>query len=132
MVGVLLNDDRWEEALEMANAAIRLEADKGDIHAAAGSVLLRMGRPGEALSEYDIALQLCPTMVEWHTYRGAALNLLGRHAEAVAEFEFLTNIDPGYFRRWPDNPLLPYYEAAKSNRVADISEIRKQEDPPSE
>ncbi len=95
-LGMLMLDDRLEEALAHFQRALRLKPDIAEAHSNLGNALQRMGRYDEAISHYTEALRLKPDLAEAHNNLGNVLLKLGRAADAIIECEQALRLDPDY------------------------------------
>lgn len=78
---------RLDEALAMADAALRLQPDLAAAHGLRGSVQRARGRPADALRSLDEALRLAPAQARLHMVRGNALRDLGDLDGALASHD---------------------------------------------
>jgi TolB-like protein/Tfp pilus assembly protein PilF len=93
---LLLNAD-WDEALDMARAAVRANPCAAESRYSYGEVLTHAGDPVEAEREIRLALSLNPFHPpSWRALLGRALLVAGRFEEAFAELRFCAERMPQY------------------------------------
>lgn len=79
--------ERFDEALEELDIALRLEPDVAESYYQLGVVLDRLGRFPEALKAFDVAIDLDPAEVVYHQSLGFTLESMGRRKEAIKQFK---------------------------------------------
>jgi tetratricopeptide (TPR) repeat protein len=114
---VLLDAKRPAEALEYALAAVRLDSEAAQAHAALANAYLTAGNAEESLMAFERAIDLAPDCLEFHAGEGAALSTLGRHQEAVVAFEKFFSKDVTAFRDRSRETWEQLYETSKQ-RIA--------------
>jgi TolB-like protein len=93
---LLLNAD-WDEALDVARAAVRANPCAAESRYGYGEVLTHAGDPVEAECEIRLALSLNPFHPpSWRALLGRALLVAGRFEEALAELRFCAERMPQY------------------------------------
>ncbi len=95
-LGALLAGDNNAEALEHAQAGVRLMPEDAVTHTSLGMALAALGRTDAAIDEYRAALQLEPDDTHAHNDLGAALGQQGKWAEAIDQYRTVLRIDPRY------------------------------------
>ncbi len=93
---ILMNDQRYDEAVVMWRRLERLEEVGPAETFATGLALQRSGRNAEAVPAYDKAITLRPDHVGTHFNRALALKRLGRHAEAADGFRDALKLRPDH------------------------------------
>jgi TolB-like protein/Tfp pilus assembly protein PilF len=94
---VLLLNGNWDEALEMARAAVRANPCAAESRYGYGEVLTHAGDPLEAEREIRLALSLNPFHPpSWRALLGRALLVAGRFEEALTELRFCAERMPQY------------------------------------
>ncbi len=84
-VRVLLHSGFLDEALDVADTALRADPGAYEAWLSAGLAALAAHRYEEALAAFERAVALSPDSMDAHTNRGIALQNLGRLDEAEAE-----------------------------------------------
>jgi len=118
VLAVALSEAGWlDEALRIATAAAEAAPEDARVHAALGTVYVKLKDGAAALAAFErMAACLVPEAERlppspWVSYlsgRGVALSLLGRHDQAVVTFEEVLRTDPEFFERWPEEA--PHYQ----------------------
>jgi len=90
----LAEKERWNEALDLFNQALRLDSNLAGAWNNRGTCLFHLGRLGEACRSYEIALELDPRNALLHKNYGSVLLALGRYDEAVEAFEKALRLEP--------------------------------------
>src|SRR5438874_10135685 len=85
---------RLPEAIEYAQAAIRLQADSPRAHDLLGKALAKQNRNEAALDEMRRAVELAPKDADIRNDLGLALAQLGRITEATDEFHEAVRLNP--------------------------------------
>jgi protein O-GlcNAc transferase len=85
---------RFQEALEALDRALRLDARFAEAWYARGNICLRSEQPLTALEAYERFLALVPSHANAWCNRGNALQQLGRPAEAVGSYDRALALDP--------------------------------------
>jgi len=98
---VLIDLERWEEALAETDSALALDPVGDELVGILGTrgwVLSQLGRPADGLAEADRALAIGTADVEIatrvHVNRGFALSLLGDQDAAFAEYRTAIRLSP--------------------------------------
>lgn len=86
--------DRWAEAQQQAEEAVRLVPDDAAAHNNLGLALMRAGHHEEAAREHREAIRLNPNLAAAHFNLGISLAALGRADEAMAAYETSLRIFP--------------------------------------
>jgi tetratricopeptide (TPR) repeat protein len=92
---VLLNLERYEEAVQSYERSLALRADSPYVYCSLATVSNRTGQPEKALSFADNALQYDPNFAPAMANKAKALKALGRHDEARELFERAFELHPG-------------------------------------
>ena len=90
------NENRWEEVLAHAEAALRLKPAFAEPHAAAGAALDRLGRTPEAIAHFQEALRSNPRLPAAWNHWGVALGRRGELDEALTLFRRALELYPDY------------------------------------
>jgi predicted TPR repeat methyltransferase len=90
----LLDEGRFEEALNALSHARTLAPDNPLIHYRLALLYSDTGRPAEALAALDASIVLDPDNPRSHNNRGSALQLLGRLPEAEQAFQRALGLGP--------------------------------------
>jgi tetratricopeptide (TPR) repeat protein len=94
--------ERWEEALDAAREAVKLQPEDAAAQIRLGETLLyALGRPEEAIQAFREAAAANPEDPRGPASLGAALNVLGRFPEAAAALEESSRRDPSFFDTHP-------------------------------
>ncbi len=93
---LLLNQDRLDEALEIADRALAAQPGSATVQILAGDLSRFQGRRAEALAAYRQALELVPGNVVAHTRVGDLLLEAGNLADAQSAFEAALAGDPAH------------------------------------
>ena len=86
MGDVLIELERYEEAVESFRGALALEPESVTAYEGLGKALLRLERYEEAVESFRGALALHPERIAAHTELGKALHRLERYEEALESF----------------------------------------------
>jgi Tfp pilus assembly protein PilF len=92
----LILQGRYEQALEVEEAAICLAPKNPDAHSYRGSALLELGRISEALASYERVVHLAPNAAVAHYNRANALQRLRRFDEALQSLKRALRLQPRY------------------------------------
>ena len=92
---MLIGQGRFEDALEQAREAVRIDPKNARAHHNLGVCLAHLRRWEEALAAHRESLALDPTQSETHNDLGVALASLGRIPEALKHFERAVRLKPG-------------------------------------
>lgn len=87
LAAILLSRAKPQEAVPVAEAAVRLEPKDPEAHNLLGAVLMPVGRVPEAIQQYQLAVSLRPDFVNARFNLARALAASGRYSEAVAEYK---------------------------------------------
>jgi len=93
---LLIEQGRFEEAVQAFREAIRLKPNFAKTHVQLGNVLAAQGKLAEAEQAFRWAIQLRPDLPEPHNNLGNLLGSQGRSAEAEREYREALQLDPGY------------------------------------
>lgn len=91
---LLMNEERYKDALAQAETAMRLAPAYPDYHNSVGVVLAKLGRYEEALRYYQNAINLVPGFQPAHHSKGIAYANLGRWEEAMAAYREALRLKP--------------------------------------
>src|SRR5262249_17401094 len=114
--GDYLSPAALDQALELAETAVRLDARLPQARAQLGEVLLYKRQHDAAIAEFERAFTLNPNFID-HRY-AQALTLAGEHARAIEVLEANIRLDPlqpfllGFGQRGYANYMLKRYEEA--------------------
>jgi tetratricopeptide (TPR) repeat protein len=100
LVEVLVNEQRWDEAIEFARAAAERWPDTAVVHTCYGQLLLRAGHPESAAEVLRIAAAEHPGDAATHLQLGLSLAAIGDHGAAVASLAVGLDIDPDSSDMW--------------------------------
>ncbi|OAR26364.1 hypothetical protein A8W25_13155 [Streptomyces sp. ERV7] len=89
-----LDDDRAEDAAELAREGLALAPDDPLLHCVHGTALLALGTPDAALDSLDRALGLDPSTAGAHANRASAHLALGHHEEALHDLTRALALSP--------------------------------------
>lgn len=96
---VLLQQGRYEDALERFQEADRHAPGNATVHNMIGLCYLNMQRHDEAIAAFDAALDLIPSFTDARNNRGATHLAMGQYA--LAEVDFVAVLaDTTYPHRW--------------------------------
>lgn len=93
---VYYRQERWEDALEALEQAIRLAPTQAEGHYCLGLVWAQMGYLASAVDCYQEALRLAPDDIDIYNSLGDALAALGRLGEALAVWRSGLAVQPNY------------------------------------
>ncbi len=85
--GVFIETERYEEAIEACDEAIRLNQEKAEAWINRGLAFDRLGQFEKAIKSFDEALLNDEHNVEAWTHRGNAFRRLGRYEEALESYD---------------------------------------------
>lgn len=89
-----LNQDRFADALEQFQAALKIKDDFADPHKRLGYTYLKLGNFNKALEEYQTAVKYEPNSFEIHFNLGNVYLNMTRVKEAIQEFQLAAKLDP--------------------------------------
>jgi Flp pilus assembly protein TadD len=92
--GVLLKDDRVEQAEEQFRKALDLNPDDIDAMNQLGVATMQQGKVEEAIALYQRALEIAPNSAETQINLGVALLQKGKPEEAANHFQHAAQVDP--------------------------------------
>jgi mono/diheme cytochrome c family protein len=95
LAAVLLSRAKTQEAVPIAQAAVRIEPKDPEAHNLLGAVLLPVGRISEAIQQYRLAVTLRPDFINARFNLAGALMKAGRYGEAVIEYKAVQAAFPG-------------------------------------
>ncbi len=90
----LMAAGRAAEALEHAEAGIRINPGDSMAHNNLGGILRHLGRIAEAREQYQLALEIDPRNAKAHTNQGILLAQEGKYPEASLEFQEAISCNP--------------------------------------
>ena len=93
---VLLQLQRYDEAMASFDQAIKLKPDYANAHYNRGCTLRQLNQRDAALASYDRAIALKPDHFEAYKNRGAILQEMKRYDEALASYDQAIAIKPGH------------------------------------
>ncbi len=96
LVIALIAADACEEALSVAEGAVRLDPLSYEAHKYHGLSCQKLHDPLRALASYDTALEIRPDDAEIHDNRGTAFLELGRLPEAMESYDRALSLQPGF------------------------------------
>jgi tetratricopeptide (TPR) repeat protein len=96
---VLLDQNKWDQALEYAEQATLLSPDSMDAHRVYGTVLESIGSYNAAISEYQAASDLAPNLTFLPLQIGIVYRNLGNRIEDVSAAKPLYDAALDYFDR---------------------------------
>lgn len=85
--GVLRDQSKFEDAIEVVRAAIYQHPESADLWNAMGTILLESGDPVQAIIFYDEALRLNPDFARGHNNIAYAHELIGDMEKSLAHFD---------------------------------------------
>lgn len=88
--------EKYEEALEEHNKAIRLDPYNIYFLKEKADVLLKLGRGDEAIEVFDEVIALEPDNDKSYSSKGYILAKLGRYEESIVEYERAIELHPNY------------------------------------
>lgn len=91
---------RYDDALEAYERAIKLKPEYAEAWEGQGNALLELKRHEDALDAYDKAIQIQPSYWQAWNGRGKALDRLQRYGEAVNAFDAALKIKPDSLEAW--------------------------------
>ncbi len=94
----LYNQERYEEALEVARVAVEQDPDSFKTHSNLGAVLSELGRFEESENHLHRAIALNPQARDAHLNLGAVLYNQGRYEEALEVARVAVEQDPDSFK----------------------------------
>ncbi len=97
---ILLEDERFVEALAVIKHALVLDPNFGYAHNAQGLALYHLKLYTEALAAIERATTFNPEDVTAHYGKGLTLEQLQQYPEALQAFEKVTQLDPPYASAW--------------------------------
>lgn len=83
-------------ALELTDAALRLQPGLAVAWGNRGAALIGLGRYREALQSFSKAIGIMPNFVEGYEGRAKALRAMGRFEEALADYDAAVRLRPSY------------------------------------
>ncbi len=97
LAAILLSRAKTQEAVPVAEAAVKLQPQDAEAQNLLASVLLPVGRIAEAIQHYRLAVTLRPDFINAHYNLARALAKAGRYSDAVAEYKVVA-------AQFPDDP----------------------------
>jgi len=91
---IALQTGRVAWALELAEGAVAIDAERPEAHHTRGLVLRQMQRTEAAAESFSQAVTLKPDYVEAHYHYGSALQALGRLGDAVTSYDRAIALQP--------------------------------------
>ncbi len=107
---ILLSRAKPQEAVPVAEEAVRIEPKDPEAHNLLGAVLMPVGRIPEAIHQYQLAVTLRPDFVNARFNLARALAASGRYSEAVAQYKIIQ-------AAFPDDPEIKAALADAESRV---------------
>ena len=95
-LSAVLLDSNTEEAMALAQEALRLKPEYAEARNNLGYALQKLGRLEEARAQYLEALRVKPTYPQAHNNLGYVLQQLGRPEEAVPQYLEALKLYPNY------------------------------------
>jgi protein O-mannosyl-transferase len=92
--GVLMKDDRVEEAEEQFRKALGINPDDTEAMNELGVATMQQGKVEEAIALYQRALEIAPNSAETQINLGVALLQKGKPEEAANHFQHAAQVDP--------------------------------------
>jgi tetratricopeptide (TPR) repeat protein len=96
LANALRASDRYEEAADAYERAVRVISDDAALWSNYGATLKRLGRIDGAVEALRRALALSPGQAEMHSNLGNALLAAGQHQAAVDEYREALRVDPTF------------------------------------
>src|SRR5512137_471613 len=87
-----MNQERYGEAIQAYDQAIRLDSNSTDAWYNKGNALKSQGEYDQAIQAYDQAIRLDPNFAEAWRKKAAAFSASGRYDEAMQAFNEAVNI----------------------------------------
>jgi tetratricopeptide (TPR) repeat protein len=94
LMTTLLNERKFDEALQYARRNVEIAPDTAESHNNLGFVLMRLGRIEEAIVEYEQAVQIDPNYAEGQSNLGTALVRVGKYDEALVHYQQSLRVKP--------------------------------------
>ncbi|MBE9042128.1 tetratricopeptide repeat protein [Oscillatoriales cyanobacterium LEGE 11467] len=127
---ILINLERYEEAIENYDRALEIEPNHLKTWKNRGSALINLERYEEALESYDRALEIEPGAYLFWMFRGDVLSL-GRYEEAIESYDRVLEIKSNYHYAWRRKGFL-FYQLGKFKEAlicfAKVTKIQPSED----
>ena len=89
-----LNAGMIPEAIQQAEAAVRIDPDSEAAHVNLGDALLKSGRSAEAIAQFAAAVKINPNDANDRADLGAGLAQAGQRVEALKEFSEVLKLQP--------------------------------------
>jgi Tfp pilus assembly protein PilF len=90
----LLNAERYPEAIQYLDEAIRLDPRYAVAFSNRGVAYYSLGQYEQAIKDYDEAIRLDPRHVSAYTGRCGSYNSLGQHQQAMQDCNEAIRLDP--------------------------------------
>jgi len=90
--------ERWDEAIERYEEALRINPQFAIAHMNCGLVLRASGRTEQAIEHYRKATEIDPNFVNAYNNHGTASLSIGRNTEAIEQFEKALLVEPENFK----------------------------------
>lgn len=116
----LMNDKRYNEALNDYNTAIELKPDYADAYLGRGNIFLMEHRNDEALKDYNKAIELRPGYADIYLSRGTLFINEKKVDEALKDFNKAIELKPDYVQAYYDRGLLEYNSGKKDDACMDL------------
>jgi protein O-mannosyl-transferase len=91
---LLMNENRFEEALADFNKATELKPDYAQAWYNRGNLYAKVGKPDEAVNDFSKAIELKPDFIEAHLNRGMVLMNEGKMDVALPDFDKAIELKP--------------------------------------
>lgn len=117
-----LYQKRWDQALQDANAAIRLNPRFYDPYIARAIVYRSRGNVDKAIAEDDTAIQLNPKAVRAYNNRGVAEGKRGRPERAIADYDRALRVDPNYADAYMNRAIAYEEMGDRARAMADFDQ----------
>jgi tetratricopeptide (TPR) repeat protein len=121
LANALRAGDRYREAAEAYDQAVREITDDPLLWSNYGVTLRRLGRNEEAIAVLRRALTLSPGQGEMHSNLGNALLASGHFDQAVAAFRDAMRVDPGFSPAYT-NLANAYLQTGQAQQAAEVLE----------
>lgn len=122
---VLVELNRFDEALQAFDAAGRLKLDSAALHVNRGNALQQLGRSDEAIMAYTRAIELDPADARAFDNRSSVLVEKGQLEAALADADQAIAVDPDYPEAYNNRGVIRRLQSDFEAAVADYSQAIK-------
>lgn len=95
-IGTLVIDERYDEAMEKCEEALKIYPNEPDLYYWRASILSDKNKHLEALADYEKAIALSPKDLNYRLKRAMCMHDLGNRTGALDELDYIFTINSQY------------------------------------